>query len=183
MTSAFAQAHACLCSYPFSKPAVQPGSHIPTQQPVANSGMCTALCKALETIRNEIFEHFLDHLISTCQRSLREVSDKDALQSLPLLDMSAADQQQSAVTDGPSTAAWGECSNLPMRWELNLQAVLTPLDTLLGFSPSLISNVTDRLLSLLTSSCQELVQCSRCGASRLFQCHFVQKGTHDSCSA
>ncbi len=159
-TLAFSKAHAALCSSQgFNGPSDVQQTSI---QPPAHASVTGVLGKALETIRNERFEHLLDHLITSCEGAVNSMGSKDVLQPLPALDVSSIDGQPVATTTaGPSIAAWGECSDLPMRWYQALLTVFCPLHKLLGFTPSVIGPIVSRLRSLLQSTCQAFVQACR----------------------
>ena len=157
---AFAKAHQHLCT---SAPRMLeshcfPGQQSVVQQPSTPLGAAT-LVKSLEAVRNQVFDGFVNSLLSSLQTAIQELGQRDFVQ--PLAAVESIDQTI-ASSGGLGMAAWGECSNLPDKWYRALLAVFCPLQELSVYRPSLISAHAQRLRLGLWSSCQAFESISRC---------------------
>lgn len=161
---AFAKAHQSLCN---PKPKMVLETQSPHHQgsgiqltPGASSA--ADLAKALEAVRNQVFDAFMTSLLGSLQSMIEELGQRDCVRPLAAVEHSGLDQAAASPSrDGLGMAAWGECSNLPDRWYQALQAALGPLQSLSGYEPSLVSTYAQNLRLELQSSCKALERASR----------------------
>ena len=161
---AFAKAHDSLCT-PGPK-VLYETQNSPSQRsgvqlsPVALRS--AALAKALEAVRNQVFDAFVTSLLGSLRWMIEDLGQRDYVKPLAAVEPSGLDQAAASPSrDGLGMTAWGECSNLPDRWYQALQAALCPLQAFSGYQPSLISAYAKDLRLELQSSCKALERASR----------------------